>query len=125
MTRYKITIEYDGTTLVGWQKQQEGNSVQEYLEKALNINNENEDALVLLGKIYFDENPMPTHALTMGIKQIMSAKKIVLIATGSKKAEAVKNMVEGAVTPQVPASILQQHNDVIIFLDEAAASLLK
>ena len=35
MTRYKITIEYDGTTLVGWQKQQEGNSVQEYLEKAL------------------------------------------------------------------------------------------
>ncbi len=75
-------------------------------------------------KIYFDENPMPTHALTMGIKQIMSAKKIILIATGPKKAEAIKNMIEGPVTPQVPASILQEHNDVIIFLDEAAASLL-
>jgi glucosamine-6-phosphate deaminase len=61
----------------------------------------------------------------MGIKQIMAAKKIVLIATGPKKAEAVKNMIEGAVTPQVPASILQEHADVIIFLDEAAASLLK
>ena len=83
------------------------------------------ESTINANKIYFDENPMPTHALTMGIKQIMSAKKIVLIATGSKKAEAVKNMVEGAVTPQVPASILQQHNDVIIFLDEAAASLLK
>ncbi len=83
------------------------------------------ESTINANKIYFDENPMPTHALTMGIKQIMSAKKIVLIATGPKKAEAVKNMVEGAVTPQVPASILQQHNDVIIFLDEAAASLLK
>lgn len=75
-------------------------------------------------KIYFDENPMPTHALTMGIQQIMSAKKVILIATGPKKAEAIKNMIEGPVTAQVPASILQKHDDVIIFLDEAAASLL-
>jgi glucosamine-6-phosphate deaminase len=74
--------------------------------------------------IYFDENPMPHYALTMGIEQIMRAKKIVLIATGPKKAEAIKNMVEGEVTAQVPASILQKHNDVVIFLDEAAASLL-
>ena len=83
------------------------------------------ESTINANKIYFDENPMPTHALTMGIKQIMAAKKIVLIATGPKKAEAVKNMIEGAVTPQVPASILQEHTDVIIFLDEAAASLLK
>ncbi len=83
------------------------------------------ESTINANKIYFDENPMPTHALTMGIKQIMAAKKIVLIATGPKKAEAVKNMIEGAVTPQVPASILQEHADVIIFLDEAAASLLK
>ncbi len=75
-------------------------------------------------KIYFDENPMPTHALTMGIQQIMSAKKVILIATGPKKAEAIKNMIEGPVTAQVPASILQQHDDVLIFLDEDAASLL-
>lgn len=75
-------------------------------------------------KIYFDENPMPTHALTMGVKQIMSAKQIILIATGPKKAEAIKNMVEGPVTAQVPASVLQEHKDVLIFLDEAAASLL-
>ena len=68
---------------------------------------------------------VPTHALTMGIGSIMKAKKIILIATGDKKAEAVRDMVQGEVTPHCPASILQQHGDAIIFLDEAAASLLK
>jgi len=75
--------------------------------------------------IYFDDIPMPRYAMTMGIGSIMKAKKIVLIATGASKAEAVKGMIEGEVTPQLPASILQQHDDVVIFLDEAAASLLK
>ena len=54
----------------------------------------------------------------------MKAKKIVLIATGASKAEAVKGMIKGEVTPQLPASILQQHQDAVIFLDEAAAALL-
>lgn len=82
------------------------------------------ESTINANKIYFDENPMPTHALTMGINQIMSAKKIILIATGPKKAEAIKNMVKGPVTAQVPASILQNHADVLIFLDEEAAALL-
>ena len=82
------------------------------------------DSTIEANKIYFNEGAMPHYALTMGIEQIMRAKKIVLIATGPKKAEAIKNMVEGEVTPKVPASILQKHNDVVIFLDEAAASLL-
>ena len=74
--------------------------------------------------IYFDDIPMPRYAMTMGIGSIMKAKKIVLIATDASKAEAVKGMIKGEVTPQLPASILQQHQDVVIFLDEAAASLL-
>ncbi len=74
--------------------------------------------------IYFDDIPMPRYAMTMGIGSIMKAKKIVLIATGASKAEAVKGMIKGEVTPQLPASILQQHQDAVIFLDEAAASLL-
>lgn len=82
------------------------------------------DSTIEANKIYFDENPMPHYALTMGVNQIMSAKKIVLIATGPKKAEAIRNMIKGEVTPQVPASILQNHDDVEIFLDEVAASLL-
>ena len=67
---------------------------------------------------------MPRYAMTMGIGSIMKAKKIVLIATGASKAEAVKGMIQGEVTPQLPASILQQHQDAVIFLDEAAAALL-
>ena len=82
------------------------------------------DSTIEANKIYFNENPMPHYALTMGVKQIMAAKKIILIATGPKKAEAIKNMVKGEVTPLVPASVLQEHDDVLIFLDEAAASLL-
>ena len=83
------------------------------------------ESTINANKIYFDENPMPEYALTMGIKQIVSAKKVILIATGEKKAEAVRNMIEGPVTAQVPASVLQEHDDVLIFLDEAAAVLLK
>lgn len=82
------------------------------------------DSTINANKIYFYDNSMPRYALTMGVKQIMNAKKIILIATGEKKAEAIRNMVKGPVTPQVPASVLQEHDDVIVFLDEAAASLI-
>ena len=74
--------------------------------------------------IYFDDIPMPRSAITMGIGSIMRSKKIILIATGESKADAVKKMIKGEVTPQVPASILQQHSDVLVLLDTAAASLL-
>lgn len=67
---------------------------------------------------------VPKSAITMGIGSIMKARKIILIATGAAKAEAVKALVKGDVTPQCPASILQFHPDVTIMLDEAAASML-
>lgn len=73
---------------------------------------------------YFDDVPMPRYAMTMGIGSIMRSKKILLIATGEKKAKAIKAMVSGEVTPQIPCSILNEHSDVIIMLDKAAASLL-
>ena len=71
-----------------------------------------------------DLSAVPTHAITMGISNIMEAKKVLLIATGERKAEAVKGLVEGPVTEDLPASILQKHEDAIIIVDEAAASLL-
>ena len=82
------------------------------------------DSTIEANSIYFDENPMPRYALTMGIGTIMKAKKIVLIATGDKKAEAIRNAVKGEVTPRCPVSILQNHPDALLLLDEAAASLL-
>lgn len=73
---------------------------------------------------YFENGDMPTHALTMGIGDIMRAKKIVLIATGDSKAQAVYNMIKGEVTPSCPASVLQNHPDATIFIDEESAKLL-
>lgn len=63
---------------------------------------------------------VPTQAYTMGIQTIMKAKKILLVVNGEKKAGIVKEAFFGEVTPQVPASILQLHTDVIVVGDEAA-----
>ncbi len=68
---------------------------------------------------------VPTHAFTMGIKSIMSAKKILLLATGEQKAKALYDSFFGPVTPGVPASILQLHNDCTVIADEAALSLIR
>ena len=82
------------------------------------------DSTIASNSIYFDENPMPRYALTMGIGSIMKAKKIVLIATGEKKAKAIAQTIKGEVTPACPASVLQNHPDAVLLLDKAAASLL-
>lgn len=67
---------------------------------------------------------VPTHAITMGIKNIMNAKKILVVANGKGKADAVYSMVKGEITEACPASVLQKHNDVIVIVDEDAASKL-
>lgn len=67
---------------------------------------------------------VPTIAYTMGIKSIMQAKEILLIASGVNKAEAIKAMLEGPITEEMPASILQTHPNVIVIVDEEAASLI-
>ena len=61
----------------------------------------------------------------MGIKSIMQARQIVLMASGSSKADAVAKSIQGPVTPEVPASVLQLHPNCIFLLDEAAAAGLK
>ena len=75
-------------------------------------------------RFFSSSDEVPRQALSMGIGSIMKAKAIVLIATGADKAEAVKAMITGPVTPQCPASILQLHPNVTIMLDAPAASLL-
>ncbi|MCD7872133.1 MAG: glucosamine-6-phosphate deaminase [Clostridiales bacterium] len=67
---------------------------------------------------------VPTQAVTMGIGSIMQAKKILIIALGEKKAKAIKQLIDGNVTPQCPASVLQFHANVTLMLDKGAASLL-
>lgn len=68
---------------------------------------------------------VPRQAYTMGIKNIMSARKVLLIASGEEKADIICQMATGKITPQVPASVLQLHNDAIIVCDESALSKLR
>ncbi len=67
---------------------------------------------------------VPRRAFTMGPKNIMNAKKILILANGANKAKAVYGLVKGEVTEQLPASVLQRHPDCTLVCDEAAASLL-
>ena len=76
-------------------------------------------------KRFFEKvEDVPTHAISMGIASIMAAKEIVLLAFGEGKADAVQAMVEGPVTENCPASVLQNHKNVTIIVDEAAGSKL-
>lgn len=75
-------------------------------------------------RFFEDESQVPRQAISMGIASIMSAKKIVLMAYGSEKADAIYKMVHGTVTEDVPASVLQNHDNVVLIIDEAAAEKL-
>ena len=67
---------------------------------------------------------VPTHAVTMGIKTVMQARSIILMAIGSAKAPIMKEMLQGPVTEKVPASVRQLHPDVTVYMDYEAAKLL-
>jgi len=71
-----------------------------------------------------DWTAVPERALSMGMATILGARNIVMIATGAEKAEAVRAMVEGLITTQVPASFLQVHRRVDVMLDDDASRLL-
>ena len=67
---------------------------------------------------------VPTHACTMGIATIMKSRKVLVVANGANKADAVYNMVKGEVTEECPASVLQRHSDVVVIVDKAAGAKL-
>ena len=76
-------------------------------------------------RFFASEADAPRQAYTMGIGTIMSAKKILVVVSGEDKAEILNKVINGPITPQVPASILQLHPDVTIVADEAALSKTK
>lgn len=83
------------------------------------------ESTILANARMFDSiDDVPRYAYSMGIQSIMGAKKIILFAYGEKKADAILATLEGPVVESLPASILQQHDDVIVICDEAAASKL-
>jgi glucosamine-6-phosphate deaminase len=79
-----------------------------------------------LGEGWFPTfNDVPKQAISMSVRQIMKSTAIICTVPDERKADAVRNSVEGAVSPKVPASILQQHGNCALYLDGPAASLLK
>ena len=76
-------------------------------------------------RFFASADDVPKQAYTMGIKTIMQAKKILIVVNGENKADIVERAFFGPVTPEVPASILQLHNDVTLVGDEAALAKIE
>ena len=76
-------------------------------------------------RFFSDDEFQPHLSITMGIGTILESKKVVLLATGENKAQAILDTVQGPITAECPASALQFHANAVIIIDEAAASKLK
>ena len=84
-----------------------------------------EPSSVEANRRWFGGDYAPSRGATVGLKTILAARHVLIMAYGERKTSAVKAMVEGVPDPQCPASFLQGHSDTSVFLDEAAASRLK
>jgi len=100
------------------------NEPDERFEKYTHLVRLTEGTIQANARFFSSPEQVPTRALTMGIKSIMGAKRIILLASGPEKAEAVAAAVSGPVIPGVPASILQLPPDVTFVVDGAAAAKL-
>lgn len=76
------------------------------------------------GRFFTDQREVPTHAITMGIQEILEAKEVILVATGPKKAEIMAELYHGEVSEELPASVLKLHRNATIVMDKEAAALL-
>lgn len=97
----------------------------EVFEKTTHCVNLTESTIEANKRFFESADDVPRQAYTMGIKGIMQAKKILLVVNGEGKAKILRDALFGAVTGNVPASILQLHNDVTVVADEAALSVIK
>ncbi|WP_379130629.1 glucosamine-6-phosphate deaminase [Paenibacillus sp. sgz500958] len=84
-----------------------------------------EETLEANARFFPTIDDVPRQAVTMGIASILKAKQIVLLVRGEEKAEAIRNAIEGPITTQCPASLLQSHPNVVVLLDEGAGKWLK
>ena len=96
----------------------------DYFVKPTHVVNLSQSTIDANSRFFASENDVPKQAITMGIGCIMAAKRVLLIASGSDKADAVYRAFCGPINPNCPASILQLHNDVVLVGDEKALSRL-
>ena len=90
------------------------NEPDEAFEKTTHVVELKQSTIDANARFFEDKSQVPTHAITMGIKSIMNARKILLIANGKDKKEILEKALFGPVTPEVPASILQLHPDLTV-----------
>ena len=76
------------------------------------------------GRFFSDQSEVPTHAITLGLQDIMEAKEILLVATGRHKASIIAELYHSAPDEALPASVVKQHANITIVLDREAAALL-
>ncbi len=101
------------------------NEPDENLVSGTHLTNLTQDTIEANARFFDSIDEVPKTALTMGLGGIMKSKKIIVIASGESKAEAVKEMVSGKISTNMPASMLQMHRDVTVIVDEAAGKLLQ
>lgn len=101
------------------------NEPSEYLNIGTHLTDLQKDTIEANSRFFKSLEEVPTQAITMGLGGIMKARRILLLAAGEKKADIISKLVEGKISTQVPASILQVHNDVIVIVDEKAGALIK
>ncbi|KEI96129.1 glucosamine-6-phosphate deaminase [Clostridium botulinum] len=94
-------------------------------ESETHLVNLNEKTIESNSRFFSSKEEVPTKAISMGIKSIIHSKKIILLACGSAKSDAVSKAINGKINPNIPASILQLHRDVVVIIDKEAASKLK
>ena len=97
----------------------------EAFEKETHCVDLTESTIKANARFFESMDEVPKQAYTMGIKNIMQARKVLLIVSGEGKAEILDKVLYGPITPNVPASILQLHQDVTVVADEDALSLIK
>lgn len=100
------------------------NEPDDELQKDVHLAKLTESTIEANSRFFKSYDDIPKYAFTMGVKTIMSARKIILVASGKNKAEIMPAVINGPITTAVPASLLQLHPDVTIIADEDALSLL-
>lgn len=93
-------------------------------EATTHLVNLDEDTINANSRFFKNIEEVPKQAISMGIKTIMHSKRILLLAYGEEKAQVVYDTIRGKITPELPASVLQLHPDVIVIVDEKAAKFL-
>lgn len=101
------------------------NEPDDELSVGTNVITLTQDTIEANSRFFDNVDDVPRKAVSMGLGGIMKAKKIVLIASGESKSEAIKGLFSGKISTDNPASMLQMHRDVIVIVDEKAAKLIE